>query len=325
MDFGSNSVTVEGTVTNNGSLKQTQDASTVSTTYEYLTIKNVAGNTTKYYGVNITPTGGALGSTAVIISGSRDCVSPADSNLIRRCFDITPTTATAATIKYWFTEAERNERAANELKVWDWNGSSWVQVGAVVPGGTYGSGATCTNDADCWVQWAGISTFSPMALGDGTTPPTNPPVDPLAVDLASFVALDASDHVLLRWETAIELDNMGFKLYHSLNDSHFANSIQINEALIPAQGPGSGQGFIYQYEDYEVQGGKSYFYWLEDIDLNGNGTLHGPISISLDVPTVVTTSELGAISQISIGWGLAPLLLMLLMGGIFIRRRRRRG
>lgn len=324
MDFGSNSVTVEGTVTNNGSLKQTQDASTVSTTYEYLTIKNAAGDTTKYYGVNITPTGGALGSTAVIISGSRDCVNPVDSNLVRRCFDITPTTANAATIKYWFTQAEGNGRAANALKVWDWNGSSWVQVGAVVPGGTYGSGATCTNDADCWVQWAGISTFSPMALGDGATPPTGSPVDPLAVDLASFVALDASDHVLLTWETAIELDKMGFKLYKSLNDSHFANSIQINEALIPAQGPGSGQGFIYQYEDYEVQGGKTYFYWLKDIDLNGNGTLHGPISISLDVPTVVTTSELGAISQISIGWGLAPLLLMLLMGGIFIRRRRRR-
>lgn len=54
VDLTDRTLTVEGTLTNNGTLKQTQDvAQDVST--EFLRITNQAGNQTKYYGVDITP------------------------------------------------------------------------------------------------------------------------------------------------------------------------------------------------------------------------------------------------------------------------------
>ena len=56
LDLTDRTLTVEGTLTNNGTLKQTQGVATGDTT-EFLRITNQAGNQTKYYGVDITPSG----------------------------------------------------------------------------------------------------------------------------------------------------------------------------------------------------------------------------------------------------------------------------
>ncbi|QLQ06883.1 MAG: hypothetical protein HZY76_13105 [Anaerolineae bacterium] len=42
-------------------------------------------------------------------------------------------------------------------------------------------------------------------------------IDPMAVTLAGFDATAQPDHVLLAWETASELDNLGFNLYRGLS------------------------------------------------------------------------------------------------------------
>ena len=47
--------------------------------------------------------------------------------------------------------------------------------------------------------------------------------------------------------------------------------------LIPAQGS-STQGASYEFVDDGVQNRKTYYYKLEDIDLNGKSTMHGPVS-----------------------------------------------
>ena len=53
--------------------------------------------------------------------------------------------------------------------------------------------------------------------------------------------------------------------------------IKINNSLIPAEGS-STQGASYEFIDSEVQNRKTYYYKLEDIDLNGTSTMHGPVS-----------------------------------------------
>jgi hypothetical protein len=53
--------------------------------------------------------------------------------------------------------------------------------------------------------------------------------------------------------------------------------VKINPSLIPAEGSPS-QGASYQFIDEGVQNRKTYFYRLEDIDLNGISTMHGPVS-----------------------------------------------
>jgi len=55
LDLTTRTVTVEGIVVNNGVIKQTANVSLSSTT-NFVRLKNQAGNQTKYYGVDITPT-----------------------------------------------------------------------------------------------------------------------------------------------------------------------------------------------------------------------------------------------------------------------------
>ena len=80
---------------------------------------------------------------------------------------------------------------------------------------------------------------------------------------------------MLEWSTESEIDNAGFNLYRS--ESENGEYIKINTSLIPAQGS-STQGASYEFIDKDVQNRKTYYYKLEDIDLNGKSTMHGPVN-----------------------------------------------
>ena len=86
------------------------------------------------------------------------------------------------------------------------------------------------------------------------------------------------DHVLVAWETISETDNAGFNLYRAES----ASGPQTLLAYVPAQAPGSTQGFAYTYDDLPVQPGQTYWYWLEDVSLNGATELHGPVSVTIE-------------------------------------------
>ncbi|MFZ2360299.1 MAG: cohesin domain-containing protein [Anaerolineae bacterium] len=120
----------------------------------------------------------------------------------------------------------------------------------------------------------------------------------LSVTLASFDATAQVDHVLVSWQTSSEINNMGFNLYRTMNPAGPRIPLQ----YIPSQAPGSSQGFAYEWIDNDVMSGQTYYYWLEDIDLNGTTTLHGPVSATVDAPTAVTISDLHSSSQPAGGW-----------------------
>ncbi len=61
LDLGERVLTVEGTLSNDGTLKQTLDVSEGSTS-NFLRITNLAGDQTKYYGLDITPSNAAFGA-----------------------------------------------------------------------------------------------------------------------------------------------------------------------------------------------------------------------------------------------------------------------
>ncbi|MEI6126897.1 MAG: hypothetical protein WCQ99_10150 [Pseudomonadota bacterium] len=98
---------------------------------------------------------------------------------------------------------------------------------------------------------------------------------PTVIALASFTAAPGSKAVALTWKTEAEIDNAGFNIYRS--DEGTGKYIKINEALIAAEGSAT-QGSTYNFTDSNVQNRKTYSYKLEDIDLNGRSTLHGPVS-----------------------------------------------
>ncbi len=167
---------------------------------------------------------------------------------------------------------------------------------------------------------------------------------PLAVTLASFDAQAQAGHVLVSWETVSELNNAGFNLYRtgSVGDRpeqrEWLGSVGDRPeqgdllAFVPAQAPGATQGAAYSFQDANVVAGQTYWYWLEDVDLNGATTLHGPVSVVYQAPTAVTLAEMqagGGHQQTPLGL-LAWLALMLLiaasaLAGICALRRAQAG
>jgi hypothetical protein len=96
-----------------------------------------------------------------------------------------------------------------------------------------------------------------------------------AITLSSFVATPKSGAVLLKWQTETEIDTIGFNLYRA--ESENGEYVKINGSLIPAVGSPT-QGATYQLVDENVQNRRTYWYKLEDIDIYGTSSMHGPIS-----------------------------------------------
>ncbi|CAN2050455.1 hypothetical protein GMMP1_950003 [Candidatus Magnetomoraceae bacterium gMMP-1] len=94
----------------------------------------------------------------------------------------------------------------------------------------------------------------------------------LVVTLSSFIAIPFQNNVLLQWETATEIDNVGFYILRS--NSENGQYIRINENVIPTKGLGVVSGAAYYYEDKNVVTGQTYYYKLEDIADDGTVTLH---------------------------------------------------
>ena len=105
--------------------------------------------------------------------------------------------------------------------------------------------------------------------------------DPTAVRLVSFTATVHGSRVLLKWQTAMETNNIGFRLYREAGDA----SSPVTPHLISGSALMAGLRAT-------VSGGRSYVwwddlpagadarttrYWLADVDLRGGQTFHGPV------------------------------------------------
>ena len=95
------------------------------------------------------------------------------------------------------------------------------------------------------------------------------------ITLKYFEATAGNSSVILTWATDTEIDNAGFNLYRSASGEE--KYIKINDALIPAKGS-SVEGASYTWIDRDVQNRTSYSYQLEDVDIYGKSTFHGPES-----------------------------------------------
>ncbi|MBI3654167.1 MAG: hypothetical protein HY231_24315 [Acidobacteria bacterium] len=103
---------------------------------------------------------------------------------------------------------------------------------------------------------------------------------PTAVDLVEFSATQDGEGVLLQWQTGFEADNLGFHLYRDEG----GNRTPVNAQLIAGSALTTGihsvlqSGERYVWRDHTPS--KDASYWLEDIDLNGASTWHGPFGVT---------------------------------------------
>jgi hypothetical protein len=250
LDLAVSTITVEGSVANRGELRQSKNVT--SGVVEFLHLKNAAGNDTRYYGVDIAPVA-AMGHTMVAVRGDQTCEGGAG---VRRCYEVTPTTANPSAVTFYYSPDEAN--GVNSPAGYHWSGATWEGPLA----GTCGSCGPAL-----FVTAQGVSAYSTFAVRDS---------NPLAVTLAGFYAQAQLDHVLLLWETASEIDNLGFTVLRS-TDPGLQPDVM---AFVPSQGPGSAQGFSYSWPDRKVEAGAAYWYWIEAIDLAGVATRHGPVRVT---------------------------------------------
>ncbi|MCB2153402.1 hypothetical protein KQI84_00825 [bacterium] len=103
----------------------------------------------------------------------------------------------------------------------------------------------------------------------------------LAVDMMSFkaVATGVGDPINVTWDTAAEIDNIGFNLYRATVDGPaFSLGEQLNTSMIPAAGDATSGASYSFLDDKPLAAGEVRSYVLEDVDLNGISTMHGPVS-----------------------------------------------
>lgn len=107
-----------------------------------------------------------------------------------------------------------------------------------------------------------------------------------AVDLLYFTATVNTNHILLEWETAQEIDNLGYNIQRSIySDSSFES---IGDFIPTNDDPFAG-GY-YSYSDYEVVVGQMYYYRLESVDASGVSEFSDVVSAMIHAPTPTITS-----------------------------------
>lgn len=141
-----------------------------------------------------------------------------------------------------------------------------------VTAATFSSTTYATNTAT-----VSSSTGDPNSANNSSSV-TSTITTPTAVQLSNFSAeLAPNGGVLIQWHTKAEVHNIGFHLYredatgrHRLDPSLIAGSALVLRGGRPEHGAKT-----YQWVDPAGKAQSSY--WLEDVDLNGTRTMHGPV------------------------------------------------
>lgn len=102
----------------------------------------------------------------------------------------------------------------------------------------------------------------------------------LPVELSSFTATtNAYNYVQLMWVTQSETNVSGFRIYRGLSDA-FDTADQLN-VFIPATNTSQAQ--YYAFTDQELSEEGLYYYWLENVDMDGGNAFYGPVSVNLSL------------------------------------------
>jgi len=149
---------------------------------------------------------------------------------------------------------------------------------------TNGATATITIAVTAVTRSSAVNTASVTAdqpdpnSSNNTATQTTLITAPTQVKLEMFTASASDNQVLLSWKTSGELRNLGFNVYREenggrvrLNPSLIAGSALIMRAALQRHAAKT-----YGWIDRSPSASTS-LYWLEDVDLNGIRTLHGPV------------------------------------------------
>ena len=224
-------------------------------------------------------------------------VTPNDfSNSVRRVYTITPVSGTnsLATVRLRYIDSELNNNSEATLDLWrkdatfGWQDKSQTMRHDDMSG------------EQNWVELAGVLQFSDWTLAGNITP--------TAVDAILLKATRYDKRVLLEWQTGYEVNNVGFNIYREKNGNleRVTPEPVAGSALIAGPGVVLATGFAYSWWDEgiadcgsRIADCRSTRYWIEDIDLTGRTTTHGPFGVELAPPDQMPPPGKGRASLLS--------------------------
>ena len=126
-------------------------------------------------------------------------------------------------------------------------------------------------------------TLNNKTVTNSTGTTADPTIDfgfvlpPTAIQLDNFTVSTDGDSVSLKWSTGGEAGNLGFNLYRETNGKReLINSAPIAGSAVRTSANLLASGENYSWVD---KGAKlNSVYYLEDIDIEGNRTIYGPVT-----------------------------------------------
>jgi len=164
----------------------------------------------------------------------------------------------SATLRLHYLDSELNGNNESTLQLWRFNGSQWNTIGV-----------TARDTVNDWVEFAGVTQFSPWAIG---------PAQVSSVKLETFKATAYDNGVSLEWQTGLEVDNLGFHIYREQAGliTRVTPELIAGSALVSGSINSANPARAYRW--WDANGSKKgVHYWLEDTDLKGVTTRYGPI------------------------------------------------
>jgi fibronectin type 3 domain-containing protein len=155
---------------------------------------------------------------------------------------------------------------------------------ASAPAFTQVDSTTAPSGTDASVTWSGLSNskeYEWYAVASNSADAAASLIwrfttaAPTAVDLVDFTGATTNGTVQLDWQTASELNLVGFNLYRA--ETLTGERTRLNADQIQALHPGQMVGDHYQYID-QIDPGQPYYYWLELVNQNG-ATTTSPILV----------------------------------------------
>lgn len=163
------------------------------------------------------------------------------------------------------------------------------------PGTGQFAGLTVSNLVTLSPGNAGALNNNIISNAQGST--RNPTVDfgfivaPSYVNLEKFEAYSDGSETVIEWSTALEFENLGFNVYRESNGKREL----VNRGLIAGNALKSTANLVasgdrYMIRDHDPK--SNAVYYLEDLEMSGKTTLHGPIFPRIKFSSLQPRSEL---------------------------------
>ncbi len=144
--------------------------------------------------------------------------------------------------------------------------ASWNRIGGIVTTSDVGGVRTAAFTVSSGKNGPKATTYYTIANEDQTLP----------VELSAFVGTyTTSNGITLSWTTQSENNLLGYNVFKN-SVSDLATAERANFSLIA--GTNTTQEHVYTYSDKDLEANE-YYYWLENIEMDGTSMMHGPVKV----------------------------------------------